>query len=54
MKFQFENGEVVVTNDQMIISLLRADKRYKEVVEVKEAPKSKSKKNGVVKEEPLQ
>lgn len=52
MKFQFENGEVIVTNDPMIISLLKADKRYKEVVE--EAPKTKGKKNGVVKEEPLQ
>lgn len=54
MKFQFENGEVIVANDKMIIELLRADKRYKEIKEEKEAPKSKSKKNGVVKEKPLQ
>jgi len=51
MKFIFENGEVVVCNDEAIAKILRADKRYKEEKAKDEAPKGKGKKAEEVKDE---
>ena len=49
MKFKFETGEVIECSDVAIATLLRADKRYKEVNE--DAPKGKGKKAEEVKED---